>query len=84
MDTLNQSANAPLDNRCASDGAGKALVRVGDSQPRPVLLSEPTCPVDAPIPSEGRNPLPFPSDASTALHEGRAHAIWQHLKALKR
>jgi hypothetical protein len=84
MDTLNQSANAPLDNRCEQDGASKAHVQPVELVPPAVLLSEPTCPVCSPIPPQAESDLPSPSDLSTALHSARATAIWQHLKALKR
>lgn len=81
---MSQDANAPLDNRCPSDGADEALVQPVELVPPAVFLSEPLCPVEGSIPSEGRNPLPSPLGLHQSHAEARAHAIWQHLKALKR
>jgi hypothetical protein len=84
MPNLNQSANAPLDNGCPSDGADKALVQPEARVLPAVLRPEPICPVDGPIPPQAESDLPSPSDPTAALHSARATAIWQHLKALKR
>jgi hypothetical protein len=81
---MSQDANTPLDNRWPSDGADKALVQPEASKLPAVLLSEPICPVDGPIPSEGRNPLPSPLGLPQSHAEPENRRFERHLKALKR
>lgn len=84
MGNLSQDANTGPENAGAQDGAERPANAGCAFTAHPVSSFGLLALSGLPSRSESGIPSPPPSDASTARHEARAVAIWQHLRALKR